>query len=421
MSFPTVMSSPLSRRHLLAGVGAASFVAALSACGAGGSSGKTTITYLSWETEEVARPLIEAFEAANPDISIDFSYSTPTAGYFQTLQTRIAGNQQPVVHRINPETKERLIGEGLVVDLTDEPFLAAVADANLRAYEADSRIYGASFGAWAAGVVYNKDLLAQVGADGVPGTWDEFLSLCKQLKDAGLTPYRESVQDIPSMFQAFLGAGYDVAGDTEGEKKIFSGESTFVQEWPVPLKQWYRVYEEGIVGAESISLTGTQIKEDFVAGNLAMFVTGPWDIPDLTASGINWGISPMPAAPGGEPFATGAPDPGFAISSKAEGAELEAAKAFITFLASQDGLKLAADNIGTLVNTSDFTVEVQPEYQDMYDDYLKTSKIYLPMNYWERGSDALQLEGIALFQQLVQGQITIEQVAAGMDAKLASL
>lgn len=179
--------------------------------------------------------------------------------------------------------------------------------------------------------------------------------------------------------------------------------------------------DEGIVGAESISLTGTQIKEDFVAGNLAMFVTGPWDIPDLTASGINWGISPMPAAPGGEPFATGAPDPGFAISSKAEGAELEAAKAFITFLASQDGLKLAADNIGTLVNTSDFTVEVQPEYQDMYDDYLKTSKIYLPMNYWERGSDALQLEGIALFQQLVQGQITIEQVAAGMDAKLASL
>ncbi|RAX22249.1 MULTISPECIES: ABC transporter substrate-binding protein [Actinomyces] len=416
-----IASTAVSRRQALAGLGMASIAATLAACGGGGNSGKTTITYLSWETEEVARPLIDAFEDANPDIAIDFSYSAPTAGYFQTLQTRIAGNQQPTVHRINPETKEKLIGEGLVADLTDEPFMGAIADANLRAYEDDGKIYGASFGAWAAGVVYNRDLLAQAGADDVPQAWDEFLDLCKQLKGAGVTPYRESVQDIPSMFQAFLGAGYDLAGDERGEKKIFTGESTFAEEWPEPMKQWYRLYDEGIVGAESVSLTGTQLKEDFIAGNLAMFITGPWDLADIAASGLNWGISPMPAAPGGEPFATGAPDPGFAISASAQGEELEAAKKFITFLASQEGLRLANEHIGTLVNTSDFTVEVAPEYQGLYDDYLKTSKIYLPMNYWDHASDALQLEGIALCQQLVQGQITVEQVAAGMDTKLASL
>ncbi|WP_250707888.1 MULTISPECIES: extracellular solute-binding protein [unclassified Actinomyces] len=229
------------------------------------------------------------------------------------------------------------------------------------------------------------------------------------------------MQDIPAVFQAFLGAGYHVAGDSLGEKKIFTGDSTFAQEWPEALAQWHRLYEEDIVGAESISLTGTQLKEDFLAGNLAMFITGPWDLADISASGLPWGIAPVPAAPGGETYATGAPDPGFAISSKAEGAELEAAKRLISFLASQEGLGLMSESFGALLNTSDYQVEVAPECQEIYDDYLKESKIYLPMNYWDHASDALRLEGIALFQHAVQGEISLDEVAAGMDAKLSAL
>lgn len=35
---------------------------------------------------------------------------------------------------------------------------------------------------------YNKDLFEQAGVTDVPTTWDEFLNVCQQLKDAGITP-----------------------------------------------------------------------------------------------------------------------------------------------------------------------------------------------------------------------------------------
>ena len=47
---------------------------------------------------------------------------------------------------------------------------------------------------------YNKDLLKQVGYDEPPANWDDFLKLCKKLKNAGIEPFLEPNADEPSRF-----------------------------------------------------------------------------------------------------------------------------------------------------------------------------------------------------------------------------
>lgn len=392
----------------------------LAACGApADESGTTTISYLSWNSEEDARPVIDAFEKAHPDIKVDLSYSPPVAEYIQTLQTRIAGNQAPDVFRIAPENRATLISEGHVADLSDLSFVDTLADANRNAYTEDGKLYGASFGAWVAGVIYNEDLLAEVGAQEVPEDWDGFLDLCQKLKDAGITPYLESASEVSRIFQGFLGAGYAADDNVEGERVIFSGESTFTDEWATPLSEWMRIYDDGIVGQESVSLTNDQVRDEFVAGNVAMYITGPWDLSTLDESGIDYAMTFQPSI-NDINVGAGATDPGFAISSRTEGAKLAAAETLVEWLASPEGLELQSENWGTISTSSAFDSTVNPAFERLYADGLKKSRFYLAMEHWQKGADALQVEAQAQLQQLIQGQVTPTEVGEAMDRKLAT-
>lgn len=413
--------------RIAAAIGALGASVALAACSGGtGQSGEassgdqTVLTYLSWENEEVSQPLIDAFEAENPDIKVEFSFAPPVTEYIQVLQTRISGGQQPTLHRINPETKWTLIDEGLVRDLSDQPYIDKLADANKQIYTVDDKIYGASFGAWEAGIFYNKDLLGEVGVTEVPDTWDEFIDLCKKLQDADVKPYLESLSEMPRPFQGFLGAKYARENNTAAEQSIFEGNSTFKDEWTEVVSQWYRLYEEGIVGPETTGLAGDQVRDEFIAGNVAMYPSGPWDLAVVGESDVDFGIATFPGLEKEDGFGQGSPDPGFAISSSAEGKELEAAQRFIQFLASPAGLEQLA-NQNVMITAEGYETDVAPVYKDIYESGLRESKFYLCQDHWGPGGEALTVEAQAQFQLLAQGTTTPEGVGEAMDKKLASL
>ena len=91
-------------RTMAAAAGAAMLLP-LAACGGSADAGKTTISFLSWDNEQIMKPFIDEFEKENPDIKVDFGYAPPTNEYIQTLQTRLVGNQAPDVFVITSEDK----------------------------------------------------------------------------------------------------------------------------------------------------------------------------------------------------------------------------------------------------------------------------------------------------------------------------
>lgn len=394
----------------------------LAACGSSNDNadGKVTISYLSWNNEQVSKPYIEKFEEENPDIKIDFSYAPPTPEYISTLQTRLVGNQAPDVFVITSENKDDLITNGYAMDLTNEDFMSGISQANKDFLTRDGKVYGMSTSSWASGIVYNKDLLKEVGAEEPPATWDEFLDLCKKLKDKGITPYLETIADglsrIPDAFQGSIFAkdGVDVTTlATEDKQTPGANEKEAVE-------AWMKLYDQDLVTRDTVGISGDDMKTQFINGQVAMICTGPWDFGTFQeASGLNWGYAQMPAIDEDhENYAQGSPSPGLTIYSKLEGKKLEAAKKFLKFMSSDWALQKDSDN-GNAVTVEGFESKVIDQFKDVYENNVKTGKYFLMTNFY-KSPDVLSTATQAETQQLVQGSITVDQWAKNIDEKMAN-
>lgn len=409
----------LTRRHVLSGLAAAGTLAGLGACGGGSASSDAgKLTFFSWDNQETMKPLIDMFQKANPDITVEFSNAPPVAEYISTLQTRILSGTAADVFSIAAENKTNLIDGKLVQDLTGKPFMSDLNEFNVATYSADGKAYGMSISSWGAGILVNTDVLDAAGATTFPTTWDDFLVLCKTLADAGTTPYLESVQGMSTTLSAFLGAQSAAGGGTMDED-IFDGTSTFADTWTEPLTQWSRLWSEKLVTPDVVGLTGDQVRDEFANGRVAMISAGPWDISPLreAAPDLKITMELVPALTGGTPFLAGAASPGWTINAKAKNAA--AAEKFLTFLSSAEAVKTINVNTSAITTTSGYEPVVDPALEVVAEE-VRNGNIYLPQIAWSRHEDVLNEAAVAQLQLLVQGSTTPEQVAAELDKTLAA-
>ncbi|WP_221586217.1 ABC transporter substrate-binding protein [Microbacterium sp. G2-8] len=408
-----------TRMVAVSAITAATALALAGCSGTAADDGRTNITFLSWTDEEQMEPIIEAFETEHPDIDVEASYSPPVAEYIQTLQTRVLSGTAPDVFLIAAENKTNLIESDAVLDLTDEPFMDGVQDFNLDTYGADGSRYGLSLSSWAAGYAYDIDALAEVGYDGIPETWDEFLEMLHALEGAGHTPFLESVDQMPTTVSAALGAR-TAQMDPTMDELIFSGESTFVDEWTETIEEYNRLYTEGLVSSDVVALDGDQVRDEFANDRVAVINAGPWIINAVEEANPekNWEFGQVPAFPGGEPYQAGAAAPGYAISSSSGEAEQEAAKTFLSFLASEEGVRMFHEATNDITVTENVEPEAAPQFEPLV-EAIRAGDLYLPMISWERQEDALNVDAVAQMQRMIQGQISPEEVAAALDARLS--
>ncbi|MDE0547612.1 ABC transporter substrate-binding protein [Microbacterium sp. C7(2022)] len=413
----------MKRRTGLAIAAMAITAMSLAACssgdGGGSADGQAKLSILSWDGEAVMQPVIDAFEKANPDVTLDVSYSPPVQEYISTLQTRVLSGTAPDVFLIAAENKTNLIDGGHVLDLAGESFLDGIPDMNQRTYGRDGAVYGLSVSSWGSGIMYNVDMLKDVGWTEPPATWDEFLELCNALKDAGIsTPYLEALDGIPTALVAFLGAR-DASQDFQMDAAIFDGSSSFEEEWTPALEQYNRLFTEGIETSTVAGIKPDQIIDEFAAGRVAMFPAGPWNVAGIRekAPDLNIAMMQVPGADGGEPYLAGAASPGWAINPKSENIDL--AKTFLSFMASEEGISVYQEASNAITVTPNFDPVVDEAFAPLVPN-IREGAFYLPQIAWTRAEDVLNIEATAQIQLMALGQATPEQVAAALDAKLAA-
>jgi raffinose/stachyose/melibiose transport system substrate-binding protein len=288
----------------------------------------------------------EQFQAANPNIKVEMSVVNANELMTNT-QTRLMANDvdvidifafhnalQPWMKNVDPPGWQSLIDAGLLLDLTDQPFVAnydpqSIADAGTY----NDRVYQVNLGRVGfSGIYYNKDLFEQQGI-AVPTTWDELVAACQAFVAA----------DIPCMtaggkdgWPIFVGA-YGLLGSAFPDQEALAQglwEGTIKYNDPawLDLLAKYQVYNRDMMEPGASGLAGDAAPGRFASGAVAMFPGGTWYGPAIEAANpaFDWGYIPFPGSndPADNTFMFGKYDQGWAVA--ADSPNKDAALAYLT-------------------------------------------------------------------------------------------
>ena len=228
------------RRSLVAiAAGGLALSLALVGCSAGGSDsgdGETSLTFLTDNTEATvatAEALAEAFEAENPDITIEVETRPQGADGDNVVKTRLATGEMADLFQYNSGSlMQALNPDETLVNLDDQAYVDKFDENFIESVSTDNGMYGVPMGQSMAGaIIYNKDIYEQLGLE-VPQTWDEFISNSEAIKAAGVAaPIVQTYGDTWTSQLFVLGDFNNVlAEDPDWAEKYTNNEAKYVDE-----------------------------------------------------------------------------------------------------------------------------------------------------------------------------------------------
>jgi raffinose/stachyose/melibiose transport system substrate-binding protein len=166
-----------------------------SATGGGGGS-SSTLTLLVGNGADVVKPaqaLIDAFEKANPGVTVKMDTRPPGTQGDNLVKTKLStGDMQDVFWYNSGSLLQALNPSKTLVDLTGDPAVANVDPSFFPVVSQGGKVYGGPVGtAFGGGILYNKDVYSQLGLQ-VPKTWNDFLANAEKIKPTGITPIIET-------------------------------------------------------------------------------------------------------------------------------------------------------------------------------------------------------------------------------------
>jgi multiple sugar transport system substrate-binding protein len=272
---------------------AATAVLTLGAGVAAAAEVRVVVAHYSDATQEIFRGMAADFMEANPDIEViieNVSWDTLQ----QRLTTDIAGGTAPDI---------AIIGTRWLVDYVAndiaEPMDACVTDEVrgrfIETFLAPSVIDGVTYGlpvaASARAMYYNVDLLAEVGYDAPPATWEELVEVATALKEAGHYGFGLQGKEIETdayWYYALWSHGGDLFVD---------GQSGIGSKAAIQAATLYKtMIDEGLTQPDPTGFNRQDVEALLKQGRVGMILSGPWLRGQMAAEApdVTYGIAPIP-------------------------------------------------------------------------------------------------------------------------------
>lgn len=372
----------------------------------------TTLTMAGWQPEYPA--FWAEFEK---DTGIKISYEMIASDqYLNIMNTRLLADEAPDIFAPRYfDAYEQIVADGRVVDLSDYDFMSLINDsAKKQITAADGKIYAIPESQLKVCMFYNKDIFTQYGLT-VPGNYTEWMAVCQKLKDAGVVPYIQGMQDLWQCKYVGVDPMYRMcATDPKFSAKMLKGETSFND--PAVLEAYTNTeafIKAGYLHESAIGLTFIEAWQLFCQGEAAMMSGGTWysaqAFPEAEPS-FEVGTAPIPLNyEGEEPFViVGATSDMFCVNSVGKNKEA----ALLYFKWWVEHMDLYATYAHHMVATKGETPAFSPE-SSIYDALIGVKE-----GVFQKEPSVVSTDYGKAMQDLVLGNTTPAEMVSYLQGKL---
>ncbi len=294
------------------------------------------MSFFAYDNPEVEADVVEAFEAANPNITVELEM-VPFSDIFTKFTTLMAGGEAPDVISLNFENSRQFAALGALEPLdsyiaSDGYDMSMYYDNTVAMYNVEGVQYALPATFSNVVLFYNKTLFDNAGLDYPSKDWtdDDLMAAGEALTvDENGDGLMDTFGYALAWWPMYL---YLYEADVLTEDGTACALTT--SEAIAGLEKMVELQGEGGIAPSRESLAAQSDWDMFIAGRLAMFPVGPWGVQPFNDSitDFEWDIAHHPAFETQATFLFGN---SYAISSSSE--NKDAAWTFLKFATGPEG------------------------------------------------------------------------------------
>ena len=387
-----------------------------------------TLTVESWRNDDLQiwqDKIIPAFEKAYPNIKVTFQPTAPKE-YNAALNSKLdAGTAGDIIACRPFDASLELFKKNELTSVNNIAGMSNFSDVAKAGWSTDDgkTSYCVPVAAVLHGFIYNKDAFKKVGIADVPKTDDEFFADLEKIKKDGT--YVPLAMGTPDQWEAAT-MGYQNIGPNywhgeEGRQALISGKEKLTdKDWVAPLQalaKWAPYMGDGY---KAQSYPDSQ--NMFTLGRAAIYPAGSWEIAQFQSQAqfpMGAFAPPLPKA-GDTCYVSDHPDIAFGMNAKTKSPE--AAKTFLTWMATPEFAKLYSNALPGFFSLQTQPVAVDNALAQEFLGFRKGCKSTMRSTYQmlSRGTPNLENETWVESANVLNGTDTPEQAAAKLQKGLDS-
>ena len=270
----------------------------LAACGSGGDSAKDSKVLNIWGMGDEVKQLSKMTDKFTDETGIEVKIqSIPWSNAHDKLLTAVASKSGPDVLQMGTTWMPEFQEAGALADMTpyiekyDTMKTENFYEGSVETTQFDGKTYGIPWAAETRVLFYRTDILASVGYDEAPKTWEELEDASKKLAARGEDKYGINI-DSKEQTLGFMFARQN------GSPLLTDGKPEFNQSQFVDAVSYLNNFiQKGYAPKQDL---GLDVSQTFSGDAMVpMFISGPWmaktvkdTVPDIDGK---WAIAPLPA------------------------------------------------------------------------------------------------------------------------------